>query len=74
MSATALPQPNLERSMMAEMPLEKGAATARVVEPRVGIRHTQPLFMVRRRRDLLSRTVAEEIVPRLVLLQRECCP
>ncbi len=61
MSATTLPLSNWDRSNTAET-----AATAAAVDPRPA----PPPFMARRRHDLLSRTVAEEIVPRLVLARR----
>ncbi len=61
MSATTLPLANWDRPQTAEMPAPAIA---------VDLWPAPPPFMARRRHDLLSRTVAEEIVPRLVLARR----
>jgi len=61
MSATTLPIANWSRPHTAETLAQRPAAE---------LRPAQPPFMARRRHDLLSRTVAEEIVPRLVLARR----
>ncbi len=61
MSATTLPLANWDAPNTAGTPAPAAA---------VDLRPAQPPFMARRRHDLLSRTVAEEIVPRLVLARR----
>jgi len=61
MSATTLPLSNRDRPNTAD---------THAHAPMPELRPAQPPFIARRRHELLSRTVAEEIVPRLVLARR----
>ena len=64
MSATTLSQDTWDRLDTAGTRTQSAPAAVDSSPP-------QPAFMARRRHDLLSRTVSEEIVPRLVLARRQ---
>ncbi len=63
MSASVLPQVDWNRPGAADKAAPEAASVS-------DTRPAQPAFMARRRHDLLSRTVVDEIVPRLMLAQR----